>query len=202
MSQWQNNLIQLERTTPQIEALSDEELVAQIVRTRNAMLFEQIYDRYAQRIYNKCHSFSRSEEEARDLTQDVFLHLFLKLPTFKGVSKFSTWVYSLTYNFCVNYVNRDKQRKIKDNSVRNTEIEETSDVADVDESEFLAMRADRLRLAMEQISPEDKSILLLKYQDNVSVKDLQELLEIGESAVKMRLKRAKAKVLEAYHKLP
>ncbi len=166
------------------------------------MLFEQIYDRYAQRIYNKCHSFSRSEEEARDLTQDVFLHLFLKLPTFKGVSKFSTWVYSLTYNFCVNYVNRDKQRKIRDNSVRNTEVEETSDVAEVDEREFLAMRADRLRLAMEQISPEDKSILLLKYQDNVSVKDLQGLLEIGESAVKMRLKRAKAKVLEAYYKLP
>lgn len=185
-----------------MEALSDEELVAQIVRTRNAMLFEQIYDRYAQRIYNKCHSFSRSEEEARDLTQDVFLHLFLKLPTFKGASKFSTWVYSLTYNFCVNYVNRDKQRKIGDNSVRNTEVEETTDVAEVDEREFLAMRSDRLRLAMEQISPEDKSILLLKYQDNVSVKELQDLLEIGESAVKMRLKRAKAKVLEAYHKLP
>ena len=99
----------MELESSQENLLTDEELVAEIVRNRNAELFGQIYDRYAQRVFNKCRGFARSEAEAEDLTQDVFLHLFLKLQTFKGTSKFSTWVYSLTYNFCVNYVNRDKR---------------------------------------------------------------------------------------------
>ena len=54
---------------------------------------------------------------------------------------------------------------------------------------------------MEEIPPEDKSLLLLKYQDGASIKELTELLEIGESAVKMRLKRAKAKLVEQYNTL-
>ena len=55
---------------------------------------------------------------------------------------------------------------------------------------------------MELIDPEDKSLLLLKYQDGVSIKELEGLLDIGSSAVKMRLKRAKAKIVEIYNTLP
>ena len=52
------------------------------------------------------------------------------------------------------------------------------------------------------IPPEDKSLLLLKYQDGVSIKELASIYEIGSSAVKMRLKRAKARVIETYNSLP
>ena len=51
---------------------------------------------------------------------------------------------------------------------------------------------------MELISPDEKMILLLKYQDNLSVRELSEALDIGESAVKMRLKRAKDKLVQKY----
>ena len=182
--------------------MTDEELVAEIVRGRKASLFGELYDRYSQRIYNKCHSFARSEAEAQDLTQDVFLHIFLKLRTYKGNSKFSTWLYSVTYNYCVNYVNRDKSRKIREKSVRETEIEDEAIPPEVDEREFLKMKADKLKLALQQIDADDRAILLMKYQDGLSIRELQDSLEIGESAVKMRLKRARAKVMDEYQKLP
>lgn len=181
--------------------LTDEELVAAIVRNRNAELFGHIYDRYAQRVYNKCRGFARSEAEAEDLTQDVFLHLFLKLPTFKGASRFSTWVYSLTYNFCVNYVNRDKQRKMSDKAVRDTEIEEEELLEEIDEQEFMQMQAEKLAVALQQIDAADRALLLLKYQDGLSIKELQDSMELGESAIKMRLKRARAKVMDEYRKI-
>ncbi|UII76697.1 RNA polymerase sigma factor [Flagellimonas sp. HMM57] len=181
--------------------VSDEELVKRIVANNNPLLFGKLYDRYAKMVYNKCYGFARSQDEAEDLTQDVFLQLFIKLKLFKGKSKFSTWLYSFTYNFCVNYVNRNKQRKMSDKSspVEDSEYKLTEEVP---EESLYEMKANKLREALELVSAEEKSILLLKYQDGASIKDLVALMELGESAVKMRLKRAKERLVETYNTLP
>jgi RNA polymerase sigma-70 factor (ECF subfamily) len=180
--------------------LSDEELVKQIVADNDPMLFGKLYDRYVKMVYNKCYGFAKSADEAEDLTQDVFLQLFIKLRTFKGKSKFSTWLYSFTYNFCVNYVNRNKQLKIRDKSVQ-VETSEHKLTEEVPDESLFEMKADKLKKALELIAAEDKSLLLLKYQDGASIKDLVSLLEIGESAVKMRIKRAKERLVEIYNTL-
>ena len=178
--------------------LTDEELVQKVVANNNTLFFGVLYDRYSKMVYNKCYGFARSKDEAEDLTQDVFLMLFVKLASFKGKSKFSTWLYSFTYNFCVNYVNRNKQRKMSDNSI-SMEKAEYNLTEEIPDESIYELKANKLSKAMELISVEDKSILLLKYQDSSSIKELSEVLEIGESAVKMRLKRAKTKLLEIYN---
>ncbi|WP_337994797.1 RNA polymerase sigma factor [Polaribacter ponticola] len=94
-----------------VNSLTDEELVFKIVETNNSQLFAILYDRFSKVVYNKCYGFSKNKEEAEDLTHDVFIRLFVKLKTFKGNSKFSTWLYSFTYNFCVNYVQRNTHKK-------------------------------------------------------------------------------------------
>lgn len=180
--------------------LTDEELVEKIVAKNDTLLFGVLYDRYVRMVYNKCYGFSRSQDEAEDLTQDVFLMLFVKLASFKGRSKFSTWLYSFTYNFCVNYVNRNKQRKMSDKSVSMDDVDYKM-ADEVSDESIYEMKANKLEKALEMVSPEDKSILLLKYQDGASIKELGELMELGESAIKMRLKRAKAKLLEIYKSL-
>lgn len=180
--------------------VSDEELVTKIVADNNTLLFGVLYDRYSKRVYNKCYGFARSQDEAEDLTQDVFLMLFVKLASFKGRSKFSTWLYSFTYNFCVNYVNRNKQRKMSDKSVSMDTVEYKVE-DDVTDDNLFELQASKLDRALQQIEAEEKSILLLKYQDGASIKELSEFLEIGESAVKMRLKRAKAKLVKIYNDL-
>ena len=183
------------------EDLSDEDLVKTIVKTKNSLHFGILYDRYADRIYNKCYGFAKSVDEAKDLTQDVFLMVYVKLPSFKGRSKFSSWMYSVTYNFCVNYVKRNKERKISDKSDQ-LDPNNYRIPVEVEDRSILNLRSDKLKLALEEIDPEDRSLLLLKYQDDVSIKELCHLLEISESAVKMRLKRAKAKMVDIYNLLP
>lgn len=179
---------------------TDAELIEQIVKNKDALLFAELYDRYSKLVYNKCLGFAKSNKEAEDLTQDVFLMLYVKLGSFKGTSKFSTWLYSFTYNFCVNYVNRNKERKINDNSVKFDTQEEVP--VDVTDNLLLQMQVDKLKKALELIAPEDKTLLLLKYQDGASIKELEDVLEIKSSAIKMRLKRAKAKVVEMYNTIP
>lgn len=183
-----------------INKQSDEDLVKGIVSSNDTLLFEILYDRYAMLVYNKCFGFAKDEDEAKDLTQDVFLKLFVKLASFKGTSKFSTWLYSFTYNHCVNYVTRNTAKKFEKQAVDYKDIENLSDVENDDS--FLDMKVDKLKIALELISPEEKMILLLKYQDFLSIKELVGVLGIGESAVKMRLKRAKDKLVTVYTNNP
>ena len=178
--------------------LTDEALVEAIVKTNDTLLFEVLYDRFAKMVYNKCYGFANSEDEAEDLTQDVFLRVFVKLGSFKGRSKFSTWLYAFTYNHCVNYVTRNTAKKIEKQSVSSEIIENIGDGVD-STREFETMKVEQLKRVMELIDPEEKMILLLKYQDNLSIKELSEALDIGESAVKMRLKRAKDKLVLKYN---
>lgn len=179
--------------------LSDEDLVKAIVSSNDTLLFEILYDRFSKVVYNKCAGFSKNEDEAEDLTQDIFLKLFVKLSSFKGKSKFSTWLYAFTYNHCVNYVNRSTAKKIERKSVDSDNLEDTYYNPDEDSSEINQLRVKKLKEALELISPEEKMILLLKYQDSLSIKELVDVFNIGESAVKMRLKRAKEKLINVYN---
>jgi RNA polymerase sigma-70 factor (ECF subfamily) len=190
------------KTLKEAKKLDDETLVAQIVATNNTLLFGTLYDRYSKKVYNKCYGFATSEDEAEDLTQDVFLKLFTKLHSFQGKSKFSTWLYSFTYNFCVNYVNRDKSRKLDDNSYSMSDHDyHLPEVADIQDEDLFELQVSKLKIALENIDPDDKAILLLKYQDEISIKELQAVLDAGESAVKMRLKRARLRVVEEHDKI-
>ncbi|MAB49825.1 RNA polymerase sigma factor [Winogradskyella sp. MH6] len=186
-------------TEDAIHSLTDEALVEAIVKTNDTMLFEVLYDRYATMVYNKCYGFANGVDEAKDLTQDVFLRVFVKLASFKGKSKFSTWLYAFTYNHCVNYVTRNTAKKFEKQSVSSESIDIQNIGEEIDSArEFENMRVDKLKGVMELISPEEKMILLLKYEDNLTIKELSEALDIGESAVKMRLKRAKEKLVHKY----
>ena len=179
--------------------LSDEELVKTIVSSNDTLLFEILYDRYAKMVYNKCRGFSKRDDEAEDLAQDIFLKLFVKLKTFKGNSKFSTWLYAFTYNHCVNYVNRNTAKKIEKQSVDATHIEDSGYSIEDNDNDINQLKVDKLKEALELITPEEKMILLLKYQDYLSIKELTDILDIGESAVKMRIKRAKEKLINVYN---
>lgn len=179
--------------------LEDNELVAKIVAKNDTHLFAVLYDRYSETVYHKCLSFSKSVEEAQDLTHDIFIKLFLKLRTFKGDSKFSTWLYSFTYNFCVNYVNRDSKKKKELFTPLKNENYSVED--DIPDESIYEMKTDNLMKALEKIEPDDRMILLMKYQDDFSIVDIQSGLELGASAVKMRLKRAKERLTLIYNEI-
>lgn len=179
---------------------SDEELVQKVVVSGDTSAFGVLYDRYALLVYAKCKSFTSRTDEVDDLVQDIFVGVFVKLKMFRGESKFSTWLYSFTYNHCVNHFNRTVKKKRNEVSIDETEVEfdETDAVSD---SEIFSLAADKLQEALKIIEPDNKVVLLMKYQDDLSIKEMIEVLGIGESAVKMRLHRAKKRIVEIYNAL-
>ncbi|MEO9804768.1 MAG: RNA polymerase sigma factor [Reichenbachiella sp.] len=177
-----------------LKVFADEELVDLILSSKNSKLFEEIYDRYAGKVFNKCLSFVKNKELAEDYTHDVLIKVYMSLSTFRKGSKFSTWLYAITYNYCV-----DKQ---KINQRERDLIERSANEYDLGEEpsddDIFQIQVDRLRQIMNLLAPEERVIILLKYQDDLSILQLTEIFQINESAVKMRLKRSKEKLLKLY----
>lgn len=184
----------------EIRSWPDEVLLREIRLTQSDDLINQLYDRYAGKIFRKCISLVKDFHIAEDLSHDVFLKILLSIGTFQGRSKVSTWIYAITYNFCIDYLRKDQKLNFhKDNYTKDNP--EDFEFIDDDLTELQQIRAERLKLILEKISVEDKIILLMKYQDDMSIKEIEALLKVSESAIKMRLKRAKEKVVKIYKEM-
>lgn len=174
---------------------SDEALVKIIVEENRHEEFGLLYDRYAEKVYHKCISFVKDVDLAQDLAHDVFLKTFINLKKFQGKSKFSTWLYSLTYNFCIDYLRKNNKVMVNNDDLL---VNIPDDDDEKNERELMSIASERLIAVLDIIPADDKMILLMKYQDELSIKEIQAALEVSESAVKMRVKRAKAKAVEVY----
>ncbi len=172
---------------------SDEQLVSLFIETQNNKYFEVIYDRYSDKIYRKCYSFVHDSAKAEDFMHDIFLKLILSLSNFKSTAKFSTYIYSITYNYCIDHIRQAKKMQ---------EVDIEGDFADDDNTGLWAetseMNEEKLVEVLNKVSLEDKSLILMKYQDDLSIKEIGDAMKLTESAVKMRLKRAKEKVKSLY----
>lgn len=188
---------------PQINNLSDDTaLVAAIVSTNSSELFSILYDRYAEIVYHKCLGFVKNREEAQDITHDIFVKLFIKIKTFKNQSKFSTWLYSFTYNHCINYVQRDYNKR-RDKFVQADDDQQFKEevYGEIDDQAIFELNFDKFLKSLELLDPNDKSILFMKYQDDMTIEEIQLAFDLGKSAVKMRLSRAKNKLLQIYNQM-
>jgi len=175
-----------------LKYLKDEELVALYVDSQKNIYFEEIYERYANKVYRKCYSFVYNQAKAEDFTHDIFLKLIVKIGTFKETSKFSTWLYSITYNFCMDQIRVSK---------KNQEVALEGDYEpadDYEDQDLMQMQGSQLNKSLEKIPSDEKALILMKYQDDFSIKEIADTLKITESAVKMRLLRSKEKLRKLY----
>ena len=184
------------KAKPVIE-LSDEDLVAELQRAMDADRFGVLYDRYAAKVFQKCMGMTRNRDISQDLAHDIFLKAFLNLSKFDHRSKFGTWLYSITYNYCLDHLRKDQRQRTSD--LEEGQVEDGAD--DRYEAELLSVRADRLGSVLEALEPGDRAMLMMKYQDELSVKDMMDVLGLTESAVKMRALRARERALAKYHQI-
>lgn len=177
-----------------IQNISDEELIAGIVQNNKQSNFEIIYKRYHYKVLDKCYSLVKNSTIAKELAEDVFSKTYEKIATFQNRSSFSSWLFSLTYNHCIDYLRKKKKLNYPKWS-RDNDIPEI-----IDESEEDLESIDYIKVMeiFEIIHPEEKALLLMKYQDNLTIKFIALSLRISEDAAKMRLKRARSRVIFLY----
>ena len=181
------------------KSISDEEAIEAYLESQNSNYFNILYDRYSKKVFGKCYSLLKSEAKAEDAAQEIFVKVLLNLSKFSGKSKFSTWLYSITYNYCIDAIRKNKKNigvLVDDIGIYGEKV-----VDEIDDSELLEKNVYRLKEVLNILPAGDKAILLMKYQDEFSIKEICGIIDKSESAVKMKIKRAKEKFIRTYKEL-
>ncbi|KQS25522.1 RNA polymerase sigma factor [Dyadobacter sp. Leaf189] len=175
--------------------VSDEELVKLFLDSQDNRYFQKLYERYAFKVYQKCLSFTKDISRSEDLTQDIFLKLLFKMSSFKEDAKFATWLFSITYNHCMDTM-RSGRRRIVTIYVENADQEDDFDIQRIFEVE--EVNTISLKAALTHLDLEEKSLLYLKYLDDRTIREIAHIFKMTESAVKMRLMRSREKLRKKY----
>ena len=164
-------------------------MIRQCLPSQPNQCFETLYNRYVGKVYQRCLSMTKDAEKAEDFTHDIFLKVFDKLNAFQERSSFSTWLYSISYNYCA-----DQLRIAKRLPTTTLEGSLEQNRAESTEAQLHEETLQLVKQAMETLSVKERSLLRLKYEDGLSIDEIAELYDLKPSAVKMRLKRSREKV--------
>lgn len=167
--------------------LSDQELM-RLVQAGDFSPASEIYDRYSGRIYNFALRFLKSSESAEDATQEVFVKMLKHANQFQGDAKLSTWLFSITANWC-----RDYLRKA-DNKAKETEEVLIALPAPAEEAPDRTLEqresAQRIQRALLTLTPEQREAILLSRYQGLSYAEIAQISGCSEGAVKTRVFRA------------
>jgi RNA polymerase sigma-70 factor (ECF subfamily) len=173
---------------------SDEEIIASILQEKKHELFEVLYERYYPKVLDKCFSLLNNRDLAEEFSMDILSRVYERLDSFKGKASFSSWLYAVTYNYCIDYLRERKSLHYPEWNGSN----ELPEILDEVEEDLEGLKYDRLMRILDMIHTEEKALLMMKYYDDLSIRDIAAAMRVTESAAKMRLKRAKARVLFLY----
>ena len=167
-----------------ITRLTDEDLMLAI-KNGNQAAFTELYSRFNKRLYYYFYRMLASDIElANDFLQDIFLKIVHKPELYNPEYKFSNWIFSVAHNMCKNEYRKREVRKI----VQSTEnpdqyIEELSANTTIDKENLIADVFNELKMLDEN----QRSILILKYKENFSIKEISAILELPIGTIKSRL---------------
>ncbi len=171
-----------------------DELLIRSFRQGNQQSLGALYTIYYPKVYHTCFSFTKNYDDAFDLAQDVLLKAFNNLERFEGDSSFSTWLFSITRNYCISQTSKRKNLYFEDVQFIYNKLVDHSSSEEMESRKKIEQLELELRNYLDLLPVRDKRMLELKYFHNYSIKDLQKEFQLSASAVKMRLLRARQKM--------
>ncbi|RAJ97499.1 RNA polymerase sigma-70 factor (ECF subfamily) [Larkinella arboricola] len=175
--------------------LCDEELIGSYLVSNRTACLSTLYKRYAQKVYGSCLAFTRDPIKAEDYMHDIFLQVFVKIDQFQGRSAFSTWLFAISQNYC-----RQRARAASRMELVAMDEVDVENVQDTDVTDIKHLMLSQLAVVLEGLEPDKKALLQLKYIENIDIADIARQYNINNSAVKMRLKRTRDQIAEAYQR--
>jgi RNA polymerase sigma-70 factor (ECF subfamily) len=193
-----------ERATKASAAADDRELVRRAKRDEKEA-FEQLVLRHQHRVFAVAGGILRRREDVEDIAQQVFVKAYFALKRFDERAAFSTWLYKITLNECWDLLRKKKVRplvyesELSDDQSRQYAVAGESGRATPDISERLEarQRVDRL---LEDLEDRDRLMLILKEVEGFAVEEIAEILNLNANTVKVRLFRARRRIVNLARK--
>ena len=181
-----------------------DELLIRRAQHGDADAFEQLLLEHQKNVYNLCYRMAGNPDDAMDLSQETFLRAWRCLDQYQFASAFSTWLYRLCSNICIDFLRKRRRQQTVPLTFEDADGEEqTYAVPDVqplpEEQVELKLTHETLAAAMAQLLPEHRAVLQLRVVNEMSYEQIADVLDIQIGTVKSRLSRARnqlKKILE------
>ncbi|MBC7361024.1 MAG: RNA polymerase sigma factor [Candidatus Aminicenantes bacterium] len=158
--------------------------------------WKMLVDLYSKKIFNLAYQFAGSYQEAEDLTQDIFLKLYHSLPKYDFNLDFTAWFLTLARNHLIDEFRRTKLEKSQRSDFEDLTISAAE--ADSPENRYLNReKAELVRAALQQLSPELRTVLVLREIEGFSYDEIAAKLKLPLGTVKSRVNRGRLQVAQA-----
>jgi len=182
--------------------MTDSEIIDLIIKgDRN--LYRVLVERYQPMVFRTCMGFLHNKEDADDLTQDVFIQTYQTLTAFKGDASFSTWIYRIAVNASLNGVRKSSKnqflQRLGNVFVSDKSREYSFPTSDLENPENILIHAERnewVEKALSSLPEKQRIAIVLSKYDDLSQKEIAEIMETTEGAVEALIQRAKSNLRE------
>ncbi|WP_435416238.1 RNA polymerase sigma factor [Polaribacter aestuariivivens] len=173
---------------------NNDQLIINKVLKGNTNAFSELINTYKDLVFSLAVKITKNREEAEEISQDTFVKAYKNLSKFKGDSKFSTWLYRITYHTCLDALKKNKKHtnSFELNEITLNQIQTTDNALQTLERKERAKIMDRCLL---QLPEEERSILWLFYYKELSLREIIEVTSLSEANIKVKLHRGRKKLL-------
>ena len=177
--------------------------VVERARAGDPAAFNEVVVAYRRRIFGTIARLIGRPEDVEDVAQEAFLRLYFSLDQLRSPDVFEPWLYRLTVNAALDYLRKRKKRRLESRVSDLSEIQVTmADAAAGTHIQFEEHQKSRIRETVDSllsgVSEEDRMLLTLKEVEGLTLKELEKVYHVNENALKVRLFRARQRVLKAF----
>ena len=179
--------------------LTDTDIIQQVLQG-NQNAYATLVNRYQGYVFTIVLRYVKAREDAEEVAQDVFVKAYRSLADFKGASKFSTWLYTITTTSCITFL---RKKKLEVHSLDNERVFAVADNVDSGMSANQIEQKSKVTMVNEAIkllSPDDAQIITLFYKGEQSLEEIAQVLGKEVNAVKVQLHRARTRLKEKMQK--
>jgi RNA polymerase sigma-70 factor (ECF subfamily) len=185
---------------------TDEAALVRRVQAHDEIAFREVVERYQAKVFSIIYGILRNRNDAEDIAQQVFAKIYFSIKNFDFRSSLLTWIYKITVNECYDYLRKKRVRKLvyesdfsADDSLRMEHTEPATDHAPAVDQRLA--QHDLVLKLLAKISDEDRSLILLKEVEGYSVEELSQMTGLNENTIKVKLFRARQKLVKAAQRL-
>jgi RNA polymerase sigma-70 factor (ECF subfamily) len=177
------------------EILSKDDADAQaikLVAKGDELAFEQLVQKYQQPVFNTIYRYTGNQDDVQDLAQEIFIKVWHNAGKFKGKSKFSTWLYRVVVNHCINYRRKNKRKHISLDEL--SEKGKTPESLKVEPDWEQRQKVELVRKAVDELPERQRMALVLAQFEDKSYKEIAEIMKVSVSSVESLIFRARSAV--------
>ena len=176
----------------------DHRLIADCLQGQTAA-FGELVRRYQDRLYHCVYRLVDNAEDAQDIIQEAFLNAFQSLDRFKGDSQFFTWLYRIAFNAAISLKRKQRAAVALKTSRAEVGVNEPLDASESNRPEYALEKAEqerRIQQALNRLSPEHRTVLILKDMEGQKYETMAEILQVPIGTIRSRLHRARMELRE------